>query len=114
MKRLVLALLLIIAVPAAAAAAPFLIADPQPAVEVTHYHIILDGVDMGISAALPVPDNQAQLNYDLAGIAEGDHHVEVSAYNELWALESEFVSFDFTKGAPEEPQGIRIHASSGP
>lgn len=68
--------------------APFLVCDE--AGDVTGYEVNLDGDGWEVT---PAP-----LKYDLEGIVEGGHTVEVRAVN-LWG-ESPSVPFDFTKTLP--------------
>ncbi len=86
--------------------APFLVCDPQPA-SVTHYVVSLDD-NVTIVEAQKLESGEVRLHFDLAGISEGQHHVEVKAKN-MWG-ESEAVPFDFTKSLPVLPTGFSISA----
>jgi len=84
--------------PAMARASPFLVCDPQPTA--TYYMVSLDN---GPWVRTPAP-----LHYDLAGIAEGPHHIEVKAGNDA-GDESAPASLDFNKQFPVNPGKISIH-----
>ena len=75
-------------------AAPFLVCDPaDPAEKVDRYLVKLD---TGDEIAVPAP-----LHYDLAGIADGAHVIEVKAAN-VWG-ESGPAPFAFEKKLPALP-----------
>ena len=87
-----------------ALADPFLVCDPQPKTDVTHYVITGD-----INATVPAKDlgdGTVRLEYDLAGIVEGTFNLEVKAKN-VWG-QSTPVPFDFVKALPAAPGAIRI------
>jgi hypothetical protein len=92
-----------------AAAGPFLVCDPQPGPGqpggVENYIVILDGTPY-VSTPEDLGDGTVRLHYDLAGIAVGDHNVEVKAENK-WG-ESAPVPFAFTKQLPPSPTNIGL------
>lgn len=103
----ILAALLLIA--GSAAAGPFLVCDPQPGPGqpggVENYIVILDGTPND-SIPEDLGDGTVRLHHDLAGIAVGDHNVEVKAENK-WG-ESAPVPFVFTKQLPPSPTGMGL------
>lgn len=83
-------------------AQPFLICDTPPAEEmVTSYIVALDG-----GAEIEV---DAPLHYDLSGVAEGAHDVEIKAKN-VWGTESPSAPFNFSKSLPSGTTGTTITA----
>lgn len=98
--------------PMLACAKAVLVCDPVDETTVTHYHVILDTVDMGLSPAFYLGDGTVRLNYDLTGVAVGNHHVDVAAYNALWELYSSYVSLDFVKIGPDDPLNLRLEFES--
>jgi len=86
-----------------ARAAPFLICDPQT--NVTHYVVMIDGITETVPA-FDLGDGTVRLNFDLAGVTEGEHTCTVKAGNE-WG-ESIAVPFVFTRAGPDAPGNVRI------
>jgi len=86
--------------------APFLVCDPQPN-HITHYMVNMDGTETEVPAQ-DLGDGTVRLHYDLAGLSEGQHHVEVRAKN-VWGV-SDPAPFDFTKSSPVLPTGFSISA----
>ena len=86
--------------------APFLVCDPQPN-HITHYVVNMDGTETEVPAQ-DLGDGTVRLHYDLAGLSEGQHHVEVRAKN-IWGV-SDPAPFDFTKTSPVVPLGFSISA----
>lgn len=86
--------------------APFLVCDPQPN-HITHYIVNLDGTETEVPAQ-DLGDGTVRLHFDLAGVPEGSHHVEVRAKN-IWGV-SDPAPFDFTRENPQTPSGFSISA----
>ena len=85
-------------------AAPFLMCDDPPEGErVTSYLVSLNGGD---EIETPAP-----LYYDLAGIEDGTHIIDVKAKN-IWGSGSPAAPFPFTKTVPSEVMGISISITS--
>lgn len=86
--------------------APFLVCDPQTGVD--SYTVVLDGSS---SSSVPqdLGDGTVRLHFDLAGISDGSHHVDVSAKN-IWG-ESASVPLDFDKLLPGVPSGIGLSSN---
>ena len=87
MKKLLLALAIVL-YPCLATGAPFLVCDEDPNVD--SYLVSLNGA--------PEVEVPAPLHFDLDGIAEGSHNVEVKAKN-VWGVSSAS-PFDFVKSLP--------------
>jgi hypothetical protein len=114
MKQFLLPLVAIVATLSIARAAPFLVSDPyvpqsDPNLNPTQFVI------QGLSAS-PVTINATTLSsgnivleYDLASLPNGTYHVTAAAVN-IFGGESPFSSppFDFTRGVPGTPTGLRI------
>lgn len=98
-----IAFILVLCIFRLAQADPYLICDP--ATNVTHYVVTLDG-DTSTVPAFDLGDGTLMLKYDLAGIPTGPHNVAVKAKN-LWG-ESTSVPFDFTKALPDAAERLRI------
>jgi len=95
MKKLIVLFILVMA--GIVSASPFLVCDVDPAA--TSYIIVMDSGD---EIETPAP-----LHYDLVGINNGTHVVEVRAKN-LWG-ESSSVPFEFTKELPGSPSNIELN-----
>lgn len=78
-----------------------------PQADVTSFLVDIDGT---VTESTPqITDSETgekRLFLDLTGIAQGDHHVTVTAKN-LWG-ESNPVPFDFTVKLPSAPSGIGL------
>jgi len=97
-----------------AKAAPFLVSDPyvpqsDPNLNPTQFVIHgISGTDITINATTLTGGNLV-LEYDLATLPNGTYHVTAAAVN-IFGGESPFSTppFDFTKGVPATPSGLRI------
>jgi len=98
----------IILFPVVVWANPFLVCDPVSNTEVTHYEVVLDTVNLGLVPAYVESPDIVRLNYDLVGLAEGNHQVTVRAYTSLWDIYSEPATLGFTKGVPGTPTNLRV------
>ena len=86
-----------------ARADPFLMCDPQ--INVSYYVVTIDGI-METVPAFDLGDGTVRLNFDLAGITEGEHTCSIKAGN-AWG-ESVSVPFVFTRAGPDVPGNVRI------
>jgi len=86
-----------------ARAEPYLICDPQ--LNVSFYVVTIDG-NTNTVPAFDLGDGTVRLNYDLAGITEGEHVCSIKAGN-VWG-ESVSVPFVFTRAGPGVPGNVRI------
>uniref|UniRef100_A0A6H1ZQP3 Uncharacterized protein n=1 Tax=viral metagenome TaxID=1070528 RepID=A0A6H1ZQP3_9ZZZZ len=82
---------------------PYLICDPQ--LNVTFYVVTVDG-NTSTVPAFDLGDGTVRLNFDLAGITEGEHTCSIKAGN-AWG-ESVSVPFVFTRAKPDVPGNVRI------
>jgi len=104
MKTLFL-IVAIVLLPAFAMANPFLVCDPQT--DVDEYEVIFDGAPTYVPyAETDVGGETVVILMDLAGISNGNHHIEVNARN-IWG-HSVNVPFDFNKTVPGAPAGIGL------
>jgi len=95
-------------------AAPFLVSDPylpQSDPNLNPVQFVIAGLSTNpitINATTLTGGNLV-LEYDLATLPNGTYHVTAAAVN-IFGGESPFSSppFDFTKGAPATPTGLRI------
>lgn len=85
-----------------AQSAPWLVCDPQTGV--TSYQFSGDSFFTTKTA-----EADGSLRYDLVGLTNGSHTIQVVACNTLWGC-STATPFTFTKGAPASPLNIRIIA----
>ena len=83
-------------------AAPFLVCDPQT--NVTHY-VITGDINVTVPAK-DLGDGTVRLEYDLDGITDGIHTLELKARN-IWG-DSTPVPFEFVKALPDAVEAIRI------
>ena len=95
MKKLLM-VVFIISLSSITYANPFLVCDPDA--NTTSYVVVLDNGEE--------VETTAPLYYDLAGIAEGAHVVQVRAKN-VWGVSSP-VPFGFTKALPPSPTNMRL------
>jgi hypothetical protein len=104
MKKIILILcFLLIAIPCFGN--PYLVCDTQPNVD--HYIVILDGVSEEVPYREIEINGEAKVELkDMAGIAEGNHTVEIYAVN-VWGQSSP-VPFSFTKELPDTPTNIGL------
>ena len=86
-----------------AQADPYLICDPQ--LNVSYYVVTIDGIIETVPA-FDLGDGTVMLNFDLAGITEGEHNCLIKAGNS-WG-ESVSVPFVFTRAGPDVPGNVRI------
>ncbi len=106
MTKYLLALITML-VPSIAFGSPFLTCDPYPPEDkVDQFVVMLDGVET-ISAAVVLEDGSTVLQFDLAGIKNGAHNVQVKAKN-MWGESVYSVPFDFLSGPPTPPSSINI------
>ena len=103
LKKLVMALVVMVMMVGVSFADPFLVCDPQT--NVTHYIVVLNGATIEVPA-FDLGDGTVALRYDLKGINVGNHNVEVRAKN-IWD-KSIAVPFAFVKSLPEAPTGIGV------
>ena len=103
-KKTAIFIFALLLLPTLAFAAPFLVCDPQPKTDVTHY-VITGDINVTIPAK-DLGDGTVRLVYDLGNVAEGPYDLQVKAKNE-WG-ESVAVPFDFVKALPVVPENIRI------
>ena len=95
-------------------AAPFLVSDqytPQSDPNLNPTQFVIHGIgatDITINATT-LSSGNIVLEYDLATLPNGTYHVSAAAVN-IFGGESPFSSplFDFTKGVPGVPTGLRI------
>lgn len=99
MKRLAILGLLLLA--PSAWAAPFLVCDPPPVGEEVTSYSVTDGANV---VTTPSP-----LHWDMAGVANGAHTLQVRACN-VWGC-SDPTPFAFTRGVPGVGKGVRINAT---
>lgn len=103
MKKTLILILMLVLFPVFCFAAPFLVCDPQVAVD--KYILEINTVEMPELAA----EADGSVRYDLAGIAEGDFIVRLKAGN-IWGWSSYSVPLSFTKALPQTP--LNLHVSS--
>lgn len=96
MKKLLIIFAICLVICGQAFAAPFVVCDPDSTA--TSYIVILDS---GEEIETPIP-----LHFDLSGIDEGSHIVEVRAKN-IWGVSSA-VPLEFTKALPQSPTNMRL------
>jgi hypothetical protein len=87
---------------------PYLVADPQPEVDVDFYEVELDGVT--VRSDPEREDGMVRLHHDLTGISVGEHKVRVRAVNR-WATSDYTPFLEFTSGAPPDVTGLTIESS---
>jgi len=88
-------------------AAPFLVCDPTNEA-VTEYEITWEGNPVPeTTPALDLGDGTVRLNYDMAGVAEGNHSLTVRAAN-IWGASAPSNPFLFTKELPSVPSGMKL------
>lgn len=102
MKRIFLALGILLLWSSVVWANPFLVCDPQ--IDVDEYIVTFDGVPETI---LYNESGGVVILKDLVGIATGSHNVDVKAKN-IWG-ESVSVPFGFVKSLPGAPTGIGLN-----
>lgn len=77
----------------------YIVTGPQSGI--THYRIIIDGVDYVVEA-----ETDGSLQYSLAGLENGIHSIELYALN-TWG-DSNPAPFGFTKTKPNAPSSLRL------
>ncbi len=110
-ERLILVtmlLLVVLCLPGALLASPFVVSDPYPATgtQPTDFSIIIDGGAEIISPA-EVVTGGVRLHYDIANVSAGVHNISIKALkvDPVWGrLESTTVPFAFTK--PVAPNAV--------
>jgi hypothetical protein len=100
MKRMLLALVMVLAMAGMVGAAPFLICDPQAGV--TYYSITGDPY---WTASVPA-QGDGSLRTDLATIPVGAHTIQVVACN-IWGCSTPS-PFTFSKSVPALPVNTRV------
>jgi hypothetical protein len=98
----ILAALIILGIVAVCLAAPFLVCDPQSGV--ISYQFTGDAF-----FTTKVAESNGSLRYDLVGLPNGAHNINVTACNDLWGC-SLATPYSFTKGVPTAPGNIHIIA----
>lgn len=98
MKKIFLALLLLMAFSAIVESAPFLVCDPYPVTiqQPTSFILTFDGGAPVEVPAVSNTDGSVQIKYDLSSIAIGGHTVVAQAKN-LWGVSAASSPFVFTK-----------------
>lgn len=109
MKKLIIGILFLMAVPALSWSGPFLVCDPQAGI--THYRIVGLGPDMITSTAIA----DGSLRHDLASLSPGAYSIRVAACTAesgtVWEACSATTPFSFTKpslSAPSTPAGVKL------
>ena len=105
MKKLILALALVLMTSVFASASPFVVTDPFPALDVDECVIDLDGSAVSVAPEI-VTAGEERCVYNLAGIAEGAHTGSITTVN-IWGS-GPAVPFTFTKTLPPEVTGISL------
>ncbi len=107
MKKVLVALSLMLSISTIALASPFLVSDPQPASSVTSYTVNVDGTDNTVTPTVNAADTTTVFcKYDLVNIISGSHKVTVTAVN-MWG-QSTAVPFTFAKTLPTDPTNIKL------
>lgn len=69
------------------------------------YVVVIDGNSVDVVPE-DLGEGTVRLNYDLVGVTEGDHSVQVTAVNKWGA--SEVVNFTFAATPPGAPSNVRL------
>ena len=113
MKKCLLIVSLVL-FPVLAFASPFLVCDPYLTGEIqpTHFSVIVDGQPEVLSPSEVLGDGSVRLHYDLVGVTQGSHQVEVRAViiDPVWGrTDSASSPFDFTRpGFPGAVPNLKL------
>lgn len=97
MKRLALALLIILALASTVLAAPFLVCDPQTGVE----YYTVSGLPAAINTSHILPDATGTYGFklDLATLVPGTYTVKANACTALWGCSADSNPLNFVRPA---------------
>ena len=111
MRKLLFALIFVLAFAGFSQAAPFLICDNYPTTgnQPDTFTVTIDGTNYG-TPAYKNADGSVKLHYDLASLAAGSHTVTAVACSALWGCSAASSPFPFVKSVPGAPTTITIQA----
>jgi hypothetical protein len=109
MKKILLAVVMLVVFPLVAEAAPFLVCDVYPSTDTqpTFFKITKEGGGEVNSPPQSVTGG-VRLHYDMAGTIDGVHNWTVAACND-WGC-STATPFGFTKTLPGAPAGVKLES----
>ena len=109
MKRIIIAIIFILALSAPAFAAPYLVCTPYTGTSPDYFMVSFDGGAATQTSAYAVTSPVGvEAHVDLAGVTTGAHTATLQACSTLWGCSAASASFPFTKALPSVPTGTGI------
>jgi len=105
MKRILLAIGIILIFAGISHASPFLVCDPQPGV--TDYEVVIEEDGIPIMGGIVPSELDTTVRFDLEGIPNGVYNAKLKAGN-LWGWSDWSLPFGFVVERCNQPQNVRL------